>query len=88
MPERLLLQFGYVQTIQRHPHDYANPQKTLQQISQHYVHYLDYLLTTHDLGELAPTGVETDAEYMRWFLAIAHHVIHTFVRECSHPEAT
>jgi hypothetical protein len=88
MSERVLRQFGYLQTIQRHPHDYANPQTTAQQISQHYVHYLDHVLTTHDLGQLAPTGVEIDARYMRWFLAISHHTIHTFVGECSYPEAT
>lgn len=58
MLEQVLRQFGYVQTVPRHPRVGASPQKTLGEISCHSVHHLDYTLKDWDLGHPAIVGIE------------------------------
>ncbi|MCI37159.1 hypothetical protein A2U01_0058383, partial [Trifolium medium] len=46
LPERVLLQFGYVQTIPCHPHAAVNPLTTVERIDQHWVQHMDRVLTS------------------------------------------
>ncbi|PNX70386.1 hypothetical protein L195_g057341, partial [Trifolium pratense] len=41
-----MCQFGYVQTIPRHPTISARPMKTQQQVDQHHAQFLDRVLTS------------------------------------------
>jgi len=64
MPERVLRQFGRVQTIPRHPVQVASPETNLGEISLRFQHALDHTLTTEQLGERAVYGVEAANGYM------------------------
>ncbi|MCI82709.1 putative IMP dehydrogenase/GMP reductase, partial [Trifolium medium] len=44
--ERVLRQFGYVQTIPHHPHAAANPLTTVDIIDQYWVQHMDRVLTS------------------------------------------
>jgi len=56
--ERVFNQFGYIQTVLRHPCDSAPPQETLGDITLRFQRALDYALTPQQLGNLAMHGVE------------------------------
>jgi hypothetical protein len=71
----VLCQLGYVQTILRHPRTSENPQVTNQMISQHYIEYLDYVMSEQDLGLPALTGLEATVGYIRWYFSISHPYI-------------
>jgi len=50
LSERVLRQFGYMQTVPRHPHDSAPIQMTLGQISYCCANHDDHVLTIEQLG--------------------------------------
>jgi len=58
LPERVLRQFGYVQTVPRHPLESAPPRQTLGEITLRFQHALDYALTPQELGHPTVYGVE------------------------------
>ncbi|MCI54819.1 hypothetical protein A2U01_0076069, partial [Trifolium medium] len=45
LPEQVLRQFGYTQTIPRLPTQFANPLATRDHILAHFAEYLDRVLT-------------------------------------------
>lgn len=45
LPERVLFQFGYVQTIPRHSCENASPRTILTEIIFRYAHHVDHMLT-------------------------------------------
>jgi hypothetical protein len=51
LPERVLRQFGWVQTIPRHPLESAPTDVNLAEITNRFQHALDYALTPQMLGE-------------------------------------
>ena len=53
LPERVLRQFGRVQTILRHPVENAPPDVNLAEITNHFWYALNYALTPQQLGERA-----------------------------------
>jgi hypothetical protein len=65
LPERVLRQFGYLQTVPRHPHESAPPQATLVDITYRFQHQLDHVLTPQQLGHRALQGVEAEEGYIR-----------------------
>jgi len=67
MPERVLRQFGRVQTILRHPVQIASPETNLGEISLRFQHALDHTLIDEQLGERAVHGVEAADGYIEWF---------------------
>jgi len=76
MPERVLRQFGRVQTILRHPVQVAPPETNLGEISLCFQHALDHTRTTEQLGERAVHGVEAAYGYIEWFYLHSHpHMI-------------
>jgi hypothetical protein len=72
MPERVLRQFGYIQTVPRHPHESAPPQVTLVDITYRFQHFLDHVLTPQQLCHCALQGVEAEEGYIRWFYPVSH----------------
>jgi len=58
LSERVLRQFGYVQTIPRYPLESAPPHQTLGEITICFQRALDYALTPQELGHPAVYGVE------------------------------
>ncbi|XP_024626894.1 protein MAIN-LIKE 2-like [Medicago truncatula] len=67
LPERVLRQFGWVQTIPRHPVESAAVDVNLAEITNRFRHALDYALTPQQLGEPAVHGVEAKDGYIEWF---------------------
>jgi len=55
--ERVLRQFGYVQTVPRHPCESAPPQETLGDITFRFQRALDYAMTPQQLGHRTLYGV-------------------------------
>jgi hypothetical protein len=64
LPERVLRQFGYVQTVPRHPCESAPPRETLGDITLCFQRALDYALTPQQLGHRALQGVEAAEGYI------------------------
>jgi len=64
LPERVLRQFGRVQTISRHPAESAPPVTNLGEITVRFQHALDYALTPEQLGHHAIHGVEAVNGYI------------------------
>lgn len=62
--EKVLRQFGFVQTVPRHPCESASPQTTLSKISYHYAHHLDHMLSGQDSRLAAMIGNETSQGYI------------------------
>jgi len=67
LPERVLRQFGRVQTIPPHPAVSAPPMINLAEITNRFQHALDHALTPEQLGKRAVHGVETAEGYIEWF---------------------
>ncbi|XP_045822299.1 protein MAIN-LIKE 1-like [Trifolium pratense] len=72
LPERVLRQFGRVQTIPRHPSHSANPLTPRLQISQQYAQYMDWVLTPEERGDLPLHSWNVAPGYMRWYFRISH----------------
>ncbi|XP_039684976.1 protein MAIN-LIKE 1-like [Medicago truncatula] len=76
LPERVLRQFGRVQTIPRHPVESAPPDLNLAEISNRFQRALDYALTPEKLGQCAVHCVEAEGGYIEWFYHHSHpHMI-------------
>jgi len=71
-PERVLRQFGRVQTIPRHPAESAPPMINLAEIRTRFQHALDHALTPEQLGHRAVHGVEAVKGYIEWFYHHSH----------------
>ena len=72
LSERVLRQFGRVQTIPRHPVESAPPVTNLVEISLRFQHALDHALTPEQLGQRAVRGVEAVDGYNEWFYLHSH----------------
>jgi len=72
LPERVLRQFGRVQTIPRHPVESAPPLTNLAEISLRFQHALDHALTPEQLRHRAVHGVEAVDGYIKWFYLHSH----------------
>jgi hypothetical protein len=77
LPERVLRQFGHMQSIPRHPRESAppflSPQATaLIPASLHFASYRDWVLTAAQRGPLAIDPWYAAAGYMRWYFWISH----------------
>ncbi|GAU27523.1 hypothetical protein TSUD_147160 [Trifolium subterraneum] len=75
LPERVLWQFGYVQTIPRHPDAAANILTIVHQIDQHWHNYTDRVLTSDMLGSRATILSDIAPGYMTWYFKISHPYI-------------
>ena len=76
LQERVLRQFGRVQTIPRHPIESAPPNVNLVEITNRFWRALDYALTPQQLGERAVHDVEAVDEYINWFYRYSHpHIV-------------
>jgi len=76
LPERVLRQFGRVQTILRHPVESAPPDTNLGEISLRFQRALDHALTPEQLGQHTIHGVEAVDGYIEWFYHLSHsHMI-------------
>ena len=64
LSERVLHQFGRVQTIPRHPVESAPPDVNLAEITNRFRRALDYALTPQQLGETVVHYVETVNGYI------------------------
>jgi hypothetical protein len=69
---RVLRQFGFVQTIPRHPVQSAPVDVNLAEITNRFQRALDYALTPQELGETAVHGVEVADGYIEWFYQVSH----------------
>ncbi|WJX72719.1 hypothetical protein P8452_56565 [Trifolium repens] len=77
LPERVLRQFGHMQSIPCHPRESAppflSPQATaLIPASLHFASYRDWVLTAAQRGPLAIDPWYAAAGYMRWYFWISH----------------
>jgi len=72
LSERVLRQFGRVQTIPRHPAEITPPVTNLGEISLCFQHALDHALTPEQLGQRAIHGVEALDGYIEWFYHHSH----------------
>jgi len=79
MPERVLRQFGRVQTKPRHPVQVASPETNLGEISLRFHHALDNTLTDKQLGERVVHGMEVADGYIEWSYLHSHP--HMFLQE-------
>ena len=65
-PERVMRQFGYVQSI---PAEDADSWVSFEEIDDRWMHYLDHLAPT---GEICLVPGQCVPEYMDWFFVISH----------------
>jgi len=70
--QRVLRQFGRVQTIPRHPTESAPPVTNLAEITNRFQHALNHALTPEQLGHRAVHGVEAVDGYIEWFYHHSH----------------
>jgi len=72
LPERVLRQFGWVQTIPRHPVESAPIDVNLVEITNRFRRVLDYALTPEQLGQRPVHDVEAAEGYIEWFYHVSH----------------
>lgn len=72
LPECMLYQFGYVQTIPRHPHQSAPLVTTRHKVSEAYTKFLDCVLSVENLRANVWCSYETAYKYIRWYFRISH----------------
>ena len=72
LPERVLRQYGYVQTIPAPPRDYRAPPVTPQQMDERWMHFSAHLAQT---GHVARYASECAAGYIEWYYSISHPFI-------------
>ncbi|MCI67876.1 hypothetical protein A2U01_0089135, partial [Trifolium medium] len=65
LPERVLRQFGFTQTIPRHPSQDADPFAKREHISEQFAEYLDRMLTLEQRGLAAIYSWYAAYGYMR-----------------------
>ena len=73
LPERVLRQFGRVQTIPRHLVESAPLDVNLTEITNRFRRALDYALKPQQLGERVVHDVEAVDGYIDWCIAIPIH---------------
>ena len=71
LPERVLRQFGRVQTIPIHPFQSAPSDINLAEISNRFRRALDYAMTPEQLGHRAVHDVEAAEGYNEWFYQVS-----------------
>jgi hypothetical protein len=59
MPERVPRQFGYVQSVMRHPEEAANIVTTVEQIDQHWMLQTNRVLTPAMVGSRVVLSTDT-----------------------------
>ena len=69
MPERCLRQYGFVQTIPRHPRDVRAAPLTPQQMDDRWLHFSSYRAETGDGARYPSECVEG---YLEWYYSISH----------------
>ena len=67
LPERVLRQFGYVQTIPGM--DVSLDSETTEAMDMCWTHFVDHMV---QLGELAAFPAQCDEGYIEWFYRISH----------------
>ncbi|GAU25182.1 hypothetical protein TSUD_150810 [Trifolium subterraneum] len=73
LPERVLRQFGHVQSIPRHPDESAKADLNRFTIAEAFVDYLvDNYVTEQMRGPRAQNGFETEPGYIAWFYRVLH----------------
>jgi hypothetical protein len=63
----VLREFGWVQTIPRHPVEVAPPKTNLGTISLRFQHALVHMLTPEQLGQRSIHCIEAVDGYIEWF---------------------
>ena len=69
MPDRVLRQYGYVQTIPAHPRDYRAAPLTPQQMDERWMQFASYCVQT---GHVATYASECAEGYIEWYYSISH----------------
>ncbi|WJX89826.1 hypothetical protein P8452_71792 [Trifolium repens] len=77
LPERVLRQFGHVQSIHCHPRESGPPFLTasataLITVSLHFAGFMERVLTAAQRGPLAINPWYAAAGYMRWYFKYSH----------------
>ena len=72
MPERVLRQYGYVQTIPAHPRDSRAQALTPQQMDERWMHFSSYVAQTRNVARY-PSQCATG--YIDWYYSISHPYI-------------
>jgi len=72
LPERVLRQFGRVQTLPRHPVESVPPDVNLAEITNRFRRALDYALTPQQLEERAVHDMVAVDGYIDWFYCHSH----------------
>ena len=75
-PERVLRQFGYIQTIPPRPFTPPRPDRS-SLLVQYWERWTDHLLTDHSRGRrcLYSGSGESVPEYMAWYERISHRIV-------------
>ncbi|XP_006590097.1 uncharacterized protein LOC114371660 [Glycine soja] len=68
-PERVVRQFGYVQTIPPPP---IGPTLSFEDMDDRWMHYLDHLAA---VGQICVEHDQCATDYMDWFFGISHPFI-------------
>ncbi|GAU22781.1 hypothetical protein TSUD_142200 [Trifolium subterraneum] len=73
LPERVLRQYGHVQSIPRHPDVSAKAGMNRFSIAQTFSDYMTHNYVTEEIrGPKALNGFETDPGYIAWFYRVSH----------------
>jgi len=77
LPERVLRQYGYVQTIPRPPIDIGHLAAT--DVARAFMEYALHVLSQQERGELVPVpdneSWSASWGYMRWFVRVSHPIV-------------
>ncbi|AES62467.1 hypothetical protein MTR_1g100190 [Medicago truncatula] len=73
--ERVLRQFGYVQTVPRHPTD-IGPLATAD-VAMAFMEFALHVLSQLEMGDLVPDNelLAHYRGYMRWFVRVSHPIV-------------
>ncbi|KAJ1435737.1 Aminotransferase-like, plant mobile domain [Sesbania bispinosa] len=71
LPEKVLLQYGHIQSIPPSPHD-AFPVSGISNVHHHFLHYHKHLLEDEYKGPVMTIPGECVDDYLRWYYRISH----------------
>ncbi|KAJ1399036.1 Aminotransferase-like, plant mobile domain [Sesbania bispinosa] len=71
LPERVLRQYGHIQSIPPSPHD-AFPVRGISDVHYHLLHYQEHLLEEMYRGLVMTIPGECVDDYLRWYYRISH----------------